>query len=222
MRTCVKKTSPCLFINAPVHFNEAPCIEPLCEFSETLHFPEAPLNKGLAPITRIDRHDQYQVQVGQDLFQEVNRSVWIQGDSGFHPFLFDVGHGAVEVGTRFPVDGEYRGSGTGKGEDIAAGIDDHQVYVKGFGGDAGHMFHHGKPEGDVGHKDTIHDITVDPVGLTLVDHFHFGGQMVEIGRQQRRSYHSLHPYKVKRLFGFPAPCPFPQPAPPVRGGHCPR
>ena len=57
----------------------------------------------------------------------------------------------------------------------------HEVYVERFGTNFRHGFQYRETEGDVGHEYTIHNVHVEPVCFTLIDHFYIALQVNEIG-----------------------------------------
>ena len=60
------------------------------------------------------------------------------------------------------------------------GLDNHEVYVEWFGGDACHGFHDGETEGDVGYEDSVHDVEVVPVAVAPVEQANVALKVAEV------------------------------------------
>jgi hypothetical protein len=59
---------------------------------------------------------------------------------------------------------EVIGAGLNEIDEVALGLDDHQVHVERLCGRAAHRIHDGGTESDVRHGPAIHDVDMNPVG----------------------------------------------------------
>ena len=89
-------------------------------------------------------------------------------------------HHTVEVERGFLMNGHDVDTRFSSRVDIALRLDDHEVSVERFVAYLFNGFDDGKSEGDVGHEHAVHDIEVEPVGLTAVDHFEIRFQVAKI------------------------------------------
>ena len=86
------------------------------------------------------------------------------------------------------VDGEDIGAGIAEVLDIAAGVLDHQVHVEGFLRMLLDVLDDGLAEGDVGHKDAVHHVDMEPVALRGVEHLDVALEVAEVGTEKRGGY----------------------------------
>ena len=117
---------------------------------------------------RIDCHDESQVDVADDLFEDGEGGAWIDGYAGQHACFVYLLYGAVQVRAALLVHGHDAGAEFGQGVAPLLGMYDHQVYVEGeldFALDGGH---HGEAKRDVGHETAVHHVEVEVVCLTAV------------------------------------------------------
>ena len=93
-------------------------------------------------------------------------------------------HGAVQVGASLVVYVHEHGTSLSCLLHVTFGLNNHEMYVQRLLAYLGNGLDDGKAERDVRHKYTVHDIEVQPVGLTLVYHLHLPLQVKEVGGQQ--------------------------------------
>src|SRR5690606_17129870 len=141
-------------------------------------------DEALAAIARVDRHQEYDVELVHDVVQVVQRGGRVEHQARLAAVFFDQRQGAV---------GMARGLGM-KGDDVGAGLGElrnegvhrlyHQVYVDGGGGVGTQGLAHHRPHGEVGHIVVVHDVQVYPVGPGGDDVAHLFAQAGEVGGQQ--------------------------------------
>jgi len=130
---------------------------------------QAAVDELLPPKTRVDGHNEDQVEVFDDVFQHADRGMRIEGDTRLTPGGFNLLYHPVEVIGRFGVDGNTVRAGFGKAFDVAAGRVDHEVNVEKFCRVFSDLLDDELPEGDVGHEVAVHHVEVKPVGFGGVD-----------------------------------------------------
>ena len=59
-------------------------------------------------------------------------------------------------------------------------------------GQTSHMLQHRESERDVGYKDAVHDVQMNPVGIAAIQHIHLSGQIAEIGGEDGGSNNRFH------------------------------
>jgi hypothetical protein len=89
------------------------------------------------------------------------------------------------------VYGKYIGASLAEVGDVAARVHNHQVHIERLLRMLLDMLDNGLAKRDVGHKQAVHHVDVQPVSLRGVQHFYVALQVAEVGTEQRRGYH-LH------------------------------
>ena len=125
--------------------------------------------KALTTESRIDAHDQDEVDVGQHVLQHALVGMRIETDPGSLSALANLRQGSLEVRTRFGVDGDYICARVGICIDGALWLDNHQVHIHRFGGRPCSRLHHGWADREVGNEAAIHHVNVDPVGSSRLN-----------------------------------------------------
>ena len=89
--------------------------------------------------------------------------------------------GAVQMGAGLVVNVHHHGTELGSLFYVVFRMLNHEVDVEGLGAYLAHGFNHRESERDVGHKDAIHHVEVEPVGFTLVYHLYITLQVNKVG-----------------------------------------
>jgi hypothetical protein len=64
--------------------------------------------------------------------------------------------------------------------DIALWLNDHQMHVHNLFAVVRHRLHHGHAVADVWYEDPVHDVDMEPIGLTFIDHLAVALKVSEI------------------------------------------
>ena len=120
--------------------------------------------------TGINRHKQDKIQISNDLYQQMNRCMWIKRYPCFHSERFNMMHRSVQVINCFIMNSEPFCSVIFKFLQKSLRFYYHQMHIQWLFGKFLNTFYYGKTKGDIRHKNTVHDIQVKPVGVTPVDH----------------------------------------------------
>ena len=131
--------------------------------------------------TWVDAHQQYHVEVADDVFQYTDRCGWIQGDTSLHASGVNLLDGAMQMNASLIVHVHHHGANLGGLLDVSLRAFYHEVNVEGLGANLADGFQYWESKGNVGYEDTIHDIHVKPISLTLVDHVDVALQVNEVG-----------------------------------------
>lgn len=170
---------------ATVYLDEGVRLALVDELAQTLRLVDGLLDELLPPEARVDTHQEDEVDIADDILKHAHRCGWIEGHSSLHAGIVYLLHCAVEVGACLVVDSHEHSSSLGRSADVTFGLNDHVVHIEGFLTDFAYGLQNRETEGDVGYKDTVHDIHVEPLGFTAIDHIDVGLQVGEVGRQQR-------------------------------------
>ncbi len=135
--------------------------------------------------SRVDGHNQKQVDVRKEREIVFDRGVWIERNPGFGAFAADFLENLGVVFDDFAVDSEIVGTGIEVGIDILLGVGDHEVDIKGQIGDAIDLFDDERAETQVRHEVAIHDIAMQPVDAGGFDIAELIAQAREIGGEYR-------------------------------------
>ncbi len=90
----------------------------------------------------------------------------------------------MQVDARFLMNAHHVGTEVTDTADIAFGLFNHEMHVKGLSGVFGNGFHNRKTETDVWNEVSVHYVKVEPVRSTVVYALNVVGQMTEIGRKE--------------------------------------
>ena len=137
---------------------------------ELSNFFDAVWYKTLTPKAGIDRHDQYQVQLSQNIFEECYRRVGIDCHPCMSTRVLYLIYGAMQVDTRFVMHCNCVGTGLTKRLDVFFGLHNHQVHIQWPIYMLSKRSNNRQTKTDIGHKHSIHHIEVHPVSATLAKH----------------------------------------------------
>lgn len=172
-------------LHATVYLDEGVRLALVDELAQTLRLVDGLLDELLTSEARVDAHQEDEVDIADNILEHAHRCSRIKGHSGLHAGIVYFLHCAVEVGARLVVDSHEHGSSLGRSADVTFGLNDHVVHIKRFLTDFPYGLQNRETEGYVGYEDTVHDVHVEPLGFTAVDHIDIGLQVGEVGRQQR-------------------------------------
>lgn len=144
-------------------------------------FGEAAVDELLPSETWVYGHDEDQVEVFDDVFQNTDGGVRIQCNTCFTASGFNLLYYPVKVVGCFGVDGDAVRSGLGKALDVAARLVDHQVNVEVLRRVLRNLLDDELAEGDVGDEVAVHHIEVEPVGFAFIDEFYGLVESAKIG-----------------------------------------
>ena len=136
----------------------------------------------------MNRHDEQQINAIEERLDLGKGSGRVQGEPGPATRLANPGQCFSDVvpGFRFHVDGNGIRAGFHEAGKVMIGPLDHQMHIKGeLRQFARHRDDH-RPEGNVIHEMTVHDVAVNPVGPGFLHPAHFPGEVREISRQDGR------------------------------------
>ncbi len=94
------------------------------------------------------------------------------------------------------------GAGLGEGFEIRIAGRDHQMHVERLFGVRPDRFDDIRPERNVGHEMTVHDVDMDPVGARGIDRAHLLAQFREIGGEDRRGDDERPGHWTLQDYGF--------------------
>ena len=141
------------------------------------------LDELLSAEARVDRHEEHQVQVAEDVLKHNDGGMRIKHHARVYAEGFNLLHGAVDMGAGLIVEGDDVGARFGEGLEVFLGFHNHQVDVDGFLGFFLNRLDDRDTIRNVGHETPVHYIAMEPVGLASVDHFDVAFQVEEVGGQ---------------------------------------
>ena len=112
---------------------------------------------------RVYRHDQSQVDLGNDLHQRVEGCIWIERHTRANAQFAYALDGPVQVRAHLLVNRDVIGPGIRKRGEVLVGFFDHQVHVDRKVRSRTHSGRDRRSDRDVGDEVTIHDVDVNPV-----------------------------------------------------------
>jgi len=89
------------------------------------------------------------------------------------------------MAARFLMHGNPVRSRFGEGPDVFVWILYHEMAIERQPGCFAQRFHDGRPDGQIGHKMTVHDVDVDCAGASSHCPFNLVRQMGKVGRKYR-------------------------------------
>ncbi len=182
----------CCAIDSAVDFDESAKALFADHLAQATDFAKRVVDELLSAEARIDRHEEYHVDLGEYVGKEFDGRVRVECDCRPHAAGAYLLQSAVEMRASLVVYVEQVGAEVAEERDVALWIDDHEVYVERLLGYLLDAFDYGRAERDVGNEDAIHNIDVDEVGFGVVDHFALLSKVTEVGRKDRRRYESVH------------------------------
>jgi hypothetical protein len=158
----------------------------------------------LAAEPRLDRHDQQQVDpLVQVRFHRLERRRPVDHDPGPHAQLADPGEQRAGV-AELHVHAAQVGPRLSKLLEPHAGVGDHEMTVQEQVGVPSDRGHHRRPDRQVRHEVSVHQVDVQPVGLGT-DGGDLLGQHRVVGGQDRRREQDV----VRHGRSVPQPAPRP-------------
>jgi hypothetical protein len=179
--TGLEKEVGVLEVDTAIDLNEAVGVLAIAEFSELTHLVVGILDELLSAEAWIDAHEEHEVALLDDILEQADGRRGVEDHSPLHAGVVDGVKNAVEVCAGFIMDGEDIGASLLEIVHIAAGVHNHQVYVEGFLGVFFDVLDDGLTERDVGDKESIHHIDMQPVALGGVEHLDVALKIAEVG-----------------------------------------
>jgi hypothetical protein len=133
-------------------------------FSECADLGEDVGDESLSAEPRIHRHEQYEVDVLEDVLDEGERRVRVEADADPRPGRADDLQRAVQVGTGLDVDRDRVRPGLAELRDVGVGPLDHQVNVERQRGGRARRRDDQRADGEVRDEVAVHHVDVNPVG----------------------------------------------------------
>ena len=124
------------------------------------------------PETRIHRHHQYLVEVGQDFFQHSRGSCGVNRYSGAFAQRSDTLHGAMQIVVALLVNQTRVAPGFGEFVEKQIRVGNHQVSLERQARHPPERVHDRRTNRDVGNKMSVHHIDVDSIGSGSLS-FHY-------------------------------------------------
>jgi len=106
----------------------------------------------LTAESRIDRHQQDHIHIGQDLVEHMQWCGRIEGHTGLDTHLSDLLNGAMQMWAGLGMHGNVAGSRPCEFGDVLLGLVYHQVHVQWQLSGLANGPHYERPNGDVGTK----------------------------------------------------------------------
>src|SRR5665213_2246187 len=100
------------------------------------------LYKLLSAKTRVYRHDQHHIEVGNNIAEQRYRRMRVKRHTGTTSQFLNMLHGTVQVVAYLVMNGYPVGAGVFKVLQVAVWLDDHQMHVERLLGMLFHSFHH--------------------------------------------------------------------------------
>src|SRR5450432_424791 len=144
-------------------------------------------NERLSTESRIDCHNEYMIQVLQDIGKEFYRSVRIDCNSRLHTQCTDLLNITMEISAGLKMNDKYICAGFFKCRGKLFRFFNHQMYITYFFCCFTDMFNHRNAEADIGYKSSVHHIQVKPVRLAFI-------------------YESANLFQVKKIRGEQGRC----------------
>ena len=168
-------------LHAAIYLDECLASALFDELAQTAYLLDGVFDEFLSAEAWVYAHQQYHVHIADDVFQHAYRGRRVEGDTCLHACCMNLLDGAVQMGASLVVHIHHHGAELGCLLNVIFRMLNHEVYVEGLGAHLTHGFEHRESERDVGHEDAVHHVEVEPVGLTLVNHFYVALQVNEVG-----------------------------------------
>src|SRR5262249_24823182 len=122
-----------------------------------------------------------------DIFDKLRGARRVEHHTRFLAQRADLGEHPMQMnrGGRFGLYQEMVGPGLGESLEITFRFDDHQMNVERLCRRTANGLQHDRPDGNVWHETSVHDVDMDPVGIGRIDGAHLLAQSREIGGQYR-------------------------------------
>ena len=92
--------------------------------------------------------------------------------------------GTVQVGASFVVYVHHHCASFGCLFDVLFWVNNHEVNIQWFGAKFCYGFQYWEAKGDVRYEDPVHNVHMEPICFTLINHFYIALQVNEIGREE--------------------------------------
>ena len=165
---------------------------PVYHLAHLPRFLDGMFDEFLATVTGIDGHEEHHVNIFQNVFEEADGRMRIEGDPGLHPRLANGVYRAVQVRASLVVDIHHIRPARGQLGDELLRLDNHQVHVHLLLAQAADGLENGDSDGDIGHEYAVHHVEVQPVCLAAVYHLDVSLQVQKVCREERRSNQMFH------------------------------
>lgn len=159
----------------------------LAAAGQFLHLRQDVGAEGLAAEAGLHRHEEYDVNGGKEFRGGLCRGVGVEHDAPAATAPADVLERFRNRVIRFHVNGNLVGPGIGEGVDVEVRIVQHQVHVKEQLGAPAQGGHRLRPEAEIGHEMSVHDVEVDPFQAGRLDRRQAGSQFGVVARKDGRS-----------------------------------
>ena len=182
--SCIFQLTACLQVHSAINLDESFAASTVEQLTQLSYFLQSVWDELLSAETWIDTHQQNQVDVGYYVLQYGNRSGRIERNTSFHTGFVNLSDNAMQVRASFVVDIHQIGSKFFYFVYELLGLHNHQMHIQRLLADASNMLQHGKPKGNVGHENAVHNIDVEPIGTALIEPLHLGLEIGEVGSEQ--------------------------------------
>lgn len=109
----------------------------------------------------------------------------IEHDTSLHAQFVDMRHRTVQMHGCFEMEGNYVGACFAERLEISFGSGNHEMHVYQLVCGFSHSFHNRDTKRNVGDKNPIHYVNMNPFGKALVYHIYFPAKVQEIGCEKR-------------------------------------
>ena len=178
-----------LTVDTPVDLDEGLGSGTENHLLELPHLLDGMWDELLSAETGIHTHDEDDIDLVEDVFEDRDWSGGIDGDAGLHALGVDMLEYTMEMVARLVMNTNQKSPNFGKAVDEFFGMHNHEVQVERLFGTTRNGLDSRQSEGDVGDKNTVHHVNVQPIAWRGIEH---GGGFVEpaeIGTQHRgRNY----------------------------------
>ena len=129
----------------------------------------------------IHAHEQYHVDIGDDVLEHHDGGGGIEGDCRLHTGIADGLYHTVKMCTCLDMYVHDGRSAVAHGTDKFLRVHYHHVHVEGLVGDTAHSLDHREAERYIGHKHAVHHVAVHILRVRAVDYIDRRGQVGKVG-----------------------------------------
>jgi hypothetical protein len=119
-----------------------------------------------------------------DVLEQADGRRGIEHNSTLHASVVDGVKHTIVMAAGLVVDGKDIGTGIVEVMHIAAGVLNHQVHIEWLSGVFLDVFDDGLTEGDVGHKNAVHHVDMEPVALRCIEHLDVALKVAKVGAEK--------------------------------------
>lgn len=123
--------------------------------------------------------------------------MWIDGNTCTHSFFLYGVNSSVKMGRRLEVYCQNISACFFEVINVLFRFYNHQVNIERLLRNSLHRFYHGQPKRNIRNKSPIHNITMNPIGFTAIEHFNFIPEAKEVSRENR-GCNQRHAAKIVR------------------------